>query len=153
MQNIAINVYAILAAIFCSLLLISTHCYADYVVTPPTNTPENIRGTTEVTAETVINLISNSKDIVIVDSRINDRPNGHIEGSINLPDVNTNCQSLSKIIKTKSTPVVFYCNGVKCGRSGNAVKIAIDCGYSTTYWYRDGFEDWLSRSYPYVTSH
>ena len=39
---------------------------------------------------------------------------------------------------------------MKCGRSAKAIVIALQCGYSNIYWFRGGFEEWLSKGYPYL---
>ena len=113
--------------------------------------PESIPGVTRVDAEGVLTLVEKTPRIVIIDSRIAmDRKQGHLEGSLSLPDTETNCAALARIIPEKDRPALFYCNGVKCGRSAVAVKIARQCGYTRLYWYRGGFEDWKQRNYPYL---
>ena len=113
--------------------------------------PEQIPGAQRVDAEAMIEAAGKLKRLVIIDSRIpGDRKIGYIEHSISLPDANTNCDSLAKIIPTKKTPVLFYCNGVKCGRSVVATKVALKCGYTTIYWFRGGFEEWKAKEYPFL---
>jgi len=132
------------------VLLISSSpltAFAEKIVTP-----DNILGTIKVNAEDIINLLENTPNLIIIDSRmLNDRHHGYIEGSIGLPDIETNCDSLSKHIPNKSMPVIFYCNGIKCGRSVKATKIALACGYNKLYWYRGGFQDWKDNGYPYLS--
>ncbi len=113
--------------------------------------PESIRGVTRVEAEGVLALVAEKPQLVVVDSRIAmDRKQGYLEGSISLPDTETNCASLARIIPEYHRPVLFYCNGVNCGRSVVAVNIARQCGYTRLYWYRGGFEDWKQKNYPYL---
>ena len=113
--------------------------------------PESIPGVTRVDAEGMLILVEKTPKLVIIDSRIAmDRKQGHIEGSLSLPDTETNCASLARVIPAPGRPVLFYCNGVKCGRSGVAANIARQCGYTRLYWYRDGFEDWKQKGYPYL---
>ena len=113
--------------------------------------PESIPGVTRVDAEGMLILVEKTPKLVIIDSRIAmDRKQGHIEGSLSLPDTETNCAALARIIPEKDRPALFYCNGAKCGRSAVAVKIARQCGYTRLYWYRGGFEDWKQRNYPYL---
>lgn len=113
--------------------------------------PEFISGTTKVTAEELIDLVGMHDDLIIVDSRITgDRSKGFIESSISLPDIDTTCESLSKILPGKELPVLFYCNGVKCGRSGKALEIAKTCGYTNLYWFRKGFEVWKKKGFPFL---
>jgi len=113
--------------------------------------PESIDGTTKVTAEEFIDLVGEISDLVIIDSRIpGDRKQGFVEGSLSLPDVDTTCESLAKVIRKKDAPSLFYCNGIKCGRSAKAIKIALGCHYTNIYWFRGGFEEWLDKGYPYL---
>lgn len=130
------------------LLSLSLNLWAD---TPPIITPETITGSTRVNAEQLIELVNEIPELILIDSRIrSDRKQGYIEGSLSLPDINTRCDSLAGHIPSKNTPVLFYCNGVKCGRSGKAVTIAVGCGYSNIYWFRGGFKEWLAKGYPYL---
>lgn len=115
----------------------------------------DIQGATKVTAEDIFSLYEKYADLVIVDSRLatgpsSGRANGFIEGSISLPDTKTNCTSLANIFPKKDSPKLFYCNGLKCGRSAKAIEIALKCGYTNIYWFRGGFDEWLKKGYPYV---
>jgi len=110
---------------------------------------ETIDGTTKVSAEEVIEMLSSKPDMVIIDARKNsDREKGYIEGSIGLPDTDTTEQSLASHLPGKATPVIFYCNGVKCGRSVKSAKNAVDWGYTNIYWFRGGWEEWMDKGYP-----
>ena len=129
---------------FACLVLFSFSAFAD-------KSPDSIEGSTKVTAEGFIELVDSKPDLIIVDSRIpGDRKQGYVEGSISLPDVETNCDTLAKNIPSKTSATLFYCNGVKCGRSAKAVKVALSCGYNNIYWFRGGFEEWLAKGYPYL---
>ncbi len=110
--------------------------------------PDSIDGSTKINAETLIELALKIDDLVIIDSRISsDLRQGFITGAQNLPDTQTDCKTLAKIIPDKNTAVVFYCNGPKCRRSDRAVVIARDCGYKNIYWFRGGFEEWQAKKY------
>lgn len=114
-------------------------------------TPEQIEGATRVSAEEFIELYSTYPDLVVIDSRIRaNRKHGYIEGSLSLPDTKTNCTSLAELIRQHDTPVAFYCNGVKCGRSATAVRLALECGYQRVFWFRGGFEEWKEKNFPYL---
>lgn len=117
----------------------------------PVVSPENIPGTTKVSAEQVIDLVNSIADLIMIDARISaDRKQGYIEGSVSLPDIDTTCETLAKVIPDKKRPALFYCNGIKCGRSVKSIKIAKQCGYTNLYWYRGGFEDWLEKGFPII---
>lgn len=114
--------------------------------------PESIPGVQRLDAEGVIELANRIPDLVVIDARIaTDRQQGYIEGSVSLPDVATTCDSLGALVTDHERPVLFYCNGVECGRSVVSVRIAQRCGYRNLYWFRGGFEEWLEKGYPYLT--
>lgn len=113
--------------------------------------PDSIPGTTKVDAEGVVSLAEKIPRLVIIDARIrSDRTQGYIDGSVSLPDIETGCASLAKLIPSHASPVLFYCNGPKCGRSVKSAKKALKCGYSRIYWFRGGFEEWKEKNFPYV---
>ena len=113
------------------------------------STPESIPGTTKVSAEQLIELLEQYDDLVLVDARRKqDHDAGWIEGSVSLPNTDTNPESLAKVIPSKSTPVLFYCNGPKCGRSVESCKIAVADGYTTVYWFRGGWAEWEEKGLP-----
>lgn len=113
--------------------------------------PEFIDGTKRVSAEDLIQLVQSSKELVLVDARKkSDVEKGYIEGSISLPNTDTNPDSLAKIAPNKNVPVVFYCNGIHCGRSVDSAKVALAAGYKHIYWFRGGMEEWQAKGYPVV---
>ena len=128
------------------LLLLSGNVFAG-----KKEVPKFIDGTVKVSAEEMIELVEASPNLVILDSRkASDFQKGFIEGAISLPNTETDAGSLAKHLKSKSTPVVFYCNGIKCGRSVKAAEIALAAGYSKIYWFRGGMEEWEAKGLPVV---
>lgn len=129
-------------------LLICQAATADHTAAPAP-TDETIDGVTVVDADALIELAQQLQELRIIDARIpSDRRFGYIEGSINLPDVETDCDSLAHIVPDRQTPTLFYCNGPKCGRSERAVRIARDCGYQRLFWYRGGIAAWIREGFP-----
>lgn len=121
----------------------------------PDISPDQIEGATKVNAEDVFRLFESTPNLVIIDSRLADGPSsgraqGFIEGSVSLPDTQTDCTSLARVLPKKTTPALFYCNGPKCGRSVTGIKVALSCGYKNLYWFRGGFEEWRDKGYPIV---
>lgn len=113
--------------------------------------PEKITGVTTVTAEQVIASLTSDKPPLLIDARIKkDRAHGYIESSISLPDIETNCQTLSHISTDKNKHLLFYCNGIQCGRSVVSIKVARSCGYNNLSWFRGGFAEWKEKDYQYV---
>ena len=135
-----------------TLLIMTASINASYAV-ELVDAPLLIPGTSKISAEDVLDLAEKIPELIIIDSRIrSDRKQGYIEGSVSLPDIETNCKTLSKVIPTKKSAVIFYCNGVKCGRSVNASKVALKCGYSNIYWFRGGFEEWKTKKLAFIKS-
>lgn len=113
------------------------------------DTPESLAGATNVNAEKLIELMQGTAGLVVIDSRKpSDRAKGWIEGSVGLPNTDTNEASLASNVKSKTTPIAFYCNGVKCGRSYDAAKIALGLGYQNIYWFRGGWDEWTQKGLP-----
>ncbi len=111
---------------------------------------KNISGAEVITAEGLLNKVYEYPGLVIVDTRHKgDRVQGYIEGSVNLSDTDTDCSRLAEIISSYETPAMFYCNGIKCERSANAIHKAIACGYEKIYWLRGGFNEWKAKGFPY----
>lgn len=113
--------------------------------------PDVIPGTIKVNAEELLDLVQRFPRLVLIDARISsDRTQGYIEDSISLPDIKTDCDSLKKIVPDRAQPLLFYCNGPKCGRSVKSAQKAIVCGYHRLYWFRGGIEEWRAKGYPTV---
>ena len=129
-------------------------CFTHIPFANATPSPKDIEGTKKITAEKLIEYVEEFDNLIIIDSRIRtDQQLGYIEGSISLSDTHTTCKTLKDIIPSKTQPIIFYCNGPKCGRSANAIKTALKCGYSNTYWFRGGFEEWKNKKYPYISTY
>jgi len=137
-----------------SSLLITTNTFAEQapnLAKPKIVVPEKIAGVDTVTAEQVIEILTSDNPPILVDARIEkDREYGHIEGSISLPDIETNCGTLKTVSEDKNQHLMFYCNGVQCGRSVVSIKVARSCGYHTLSWFKGGFAEWKNKGYQYV---
>ena len=117
----------------------------------PIVSPATVTGTRIVNSEQLIEAASNIPALILIDSRVAaDRTDGFIEGSVNLTDTDTSCASLAEVVPGKATPLLFYCNGIRCGRSARAAAVAVACGYSDVLWFRNGMEEWLDKEYPLV---
>ena len=111
--------------------------------------PDTIEGVTTVSAKQLIQLIINNPSLVIIDSRYHQEYiKGHIEGSINILNTDMSKQRLEKITRSYETPIVFYCNGIRCLRSSQAASKARLWGFQHIYWYRQGWVDWVIKQYP-----
>lgn len=113
--------------------------------------PMEIPGARTVNASQIFDLVNTTSNIVILDNRKEeDFAAGHVEGAVRLIDTDVNAESLAKHVKTKETPVLFYCNGVKCGRAAKAAEKAIQLGYSKVFYYALGMDEWNAQRLPLV---
>ena len=113
--------------------------------------PMSIDGARTVNAQQVIELIEKNPGLVILDNRQPaDFSAGHIEGAMRLLDTDANAQSLAQHVKSKDATVLFYCNGLKCGRAAKAAKVAVDLGYTKVHYYALGMDEWRAAGLPLV---
>ena len=116
--------------------------------------PLEIDGATTVDAEAIIALIGEKPNLVILDNRREgDYENGHIEGAVRLLDTDIDGPAdLAAEIPSLDTPTLFYCNGVQCGRAANAVRKAVEAGYTNVYYYALGMTEWEDMGLPVVST-
>jgi rhodanese-related sulfurtransferase len=132
-------------------LIVVTGLFSWGAVAAAQDAPIRIDGAKTVTSKQVFKLIAKTPDLVIFDNRkAEDYDAGHIEGAIRLVDTDVNAESLAKHVMSKDTPMLFYCNGVKCGRAAKAVEKAVQLGYSDVYYYALGMDEWNAKRYPLV---
>jgi rhodanese-related sulfurtransferase len=116
--------------------------------------PMEIPGATTVDAEGVITLIETTPDLVILDNRsVADYDAGHIEGAIRLIDTDiTGAADIAAHVPSLDSPVLFYCNGLSCGRAANAAEMAVDFGYTNVSYYALGMTEWRELGLPLVSN-
>jgi len=113
--------------------------------------PNSINGVVTVNADKTIELILNTPELIVIDARHPEEfHKGHIEDAIQLVDTAVNKKSLAQIVKTKTTPLLFYCNGPRCLRSSRAAKKALKYGYTNIYWFRGGWSEWMAKELPVI---
>jgi rhodanese-related sulfurtransferase len=113
--------------------------------------PLLIHGATTVDARQIFALIDKSPNLIILDNRKEeDFAAGHIEGAVRLIDTEVSAETLALHIPTKDAPVLFYCNGVKCGRAAKATEKAVQLGYRKVYYYALGMDEWNKEGLPVV---
>lgn len=129
-------------------LLISSAALAD----GKPHAPESIDDVAIVTAEQAIDLILENPGMPIIDSRKKtEYVKGHIEGAVSLLNTEMTEQDLQAIAADRNTAILFYCNGVRCLRSSDAIAKARGWGYTNLYWFRGGWKEWSSKRLPVVT--
>lgn len=133
-----------LSVVFAAGLAFSAHA---------SDAPMQIDGATTVDAEGVIALIETAPNLTILDNRsVADYDAGHIEGAVRLIDTDISGEAdIAAHVADKSAPVLFYCNGLSCGRAAKAAEMAIGYGYSNVNYYALGMTEWRSLGLPLVT--
>ena len=76
---------------------------------------------------------------------------GHIEGAVRLLETDITEADLAAIVPEKDMTILFYCNGVRCLRSSNAITRAKQWGYTSLVWFRGGWKEWSDKRLPVVT--
>ncbi len=116
-----------------------------------TQAPMQVAGATTVDAAQIIQLVSAAPELVIIDNRrAEDYAAGFIEGAIRVLDTEMTEAVLAGHVKTKATPVLFYCNGLTCGRAAKAAAKAVGWGYTRVHYYALGMEEWRRLGLPLV---
>lgn len=88
-------------------------------------------------------------DFLLVDSRNPEEyREAHIPGAINIPQKKMEVQQ-GLLPSDKGSQIIFYCNGVKCGKSKKAAKKAIELGYSNVWVYAEGMPVWEEMGYSF----
>jgi len=114
--------------------------------------PELIDGVVIMSAEEAIELILENPDMPIIDSRKKtEYVKGHIEGAVNLLNAEMTESDLQLIAPDKHAAILFYCNGVRCLRSSDAIGRAQSWGYDNLFWIRGGWKEWMEKYLPVVT--
>lgn len=145
------TIFHTLLLLLCFLVLPWQLAGAGETIGNPVVSPATIEGTRIVNSEQLIEAVNDTPGLVLIDSRVvADRNDGFIEGSVSLTDTDTSCASLAGVVPGKTSPVLFYCNGIRCGRSAKAAEVAVACGYSNVLWFRNGMEEWIEKEYPLV---
>lgn len=126
------------------LLLASALAWAEKQQAPP-----SIEGAVTVNAEESAKLILSPSPPVVIDARRKDEYlKGHIEGAHHILDEELDAERLAAVAPDKSTALLFYCNGIYCMRSRNAVRKSLALGYRHIYWFRGGWLEWLEKGLP-----
>jgi rhodanese-related sulfurtransferase len=87
-------------------------------------------------------------DVVVVDARNPEEyQEVHIKGAINVPQKKFE-EYAHLLPEDRSARIIFYCNGVKCGKSKKAVKEARKMGYSQLIVYAEGMPVWEEKGMP-----
>lgn len=113
--------------------------------------PDTIPGVVIISAEEVVELTLSRPELVIIDSRKKtEYTKGHIEGAVNLLNTDMRREDMEMLCPDKNRPIVFYCNGIRCLRSSDAIRKAAGWGYKNTFWFRGGWKEWTDKRLPII---
>jgi rhodanese-related sulfurtransferase len=85
--------------------------------------------------------------MVVIDARTpKEYQEVHITGAINIPEPEL-AKNHSLLTFPKEAKLVFYCNGVKCGKSKKSALVAIEAGYQTVYVHGEGMPVWKEKGF------
>ena len=100
----------------------------------------------DVSIQEAIELMEEKLDLVILDVRtVGEFDEGHIEGAINIPvdELSGRLDELSK-----DDELLVYCR--TGNRSGSAISILSDAGYTKIYHMHEGISVWIQQGHPVV---
>jgi rhodanese-related sulfurtransferase len=83
-----------------------------------------------------------SKHFAVIDVRSRvEFEEGHVPGALHIPITQAE-RLLPRTVKDKSTELIFYCNGPKCGKSAEAARASRALGYGKVFDYNEGMPGW-----------
>lgn len=75
----------------------------------------------------------------------------HIPGAINIPQKKFD-SFVGLLPSDRNMMLIFYCNGVKCGKSKKAATQAMEHGYTNVHVYAEGMPVWEEKGYSFYKS-
>jgi len=126
--------------LICLVALFSTNAAADI-------SPKTIDGATTIGTNKAKELFDDG--VLFVDVRSDkDWAAGRVPDALHLELKKVySKETLTEEVKP-TEPLVVYCNGESCMRSSSAAAKAVSWGFSTVYYYRDGFPAWKKSGNP-----
>lgn len=106
---------------------------------------KNNGGLIAVTIGHLKQLMDKKETLVVIDSRPKKRKydKGHIPGAISIPDMSFD-KMTDKLPADKTTPLYFYCGGLKCKLSSSSAQKAVKLGYTKVRIVPEGYPGWKS---------
>lgn len=93
-------------------------------------------------------LLDHDTEMTVIDARNPEEyQQVHIKGALNIPEKEF-AQYASRLPQERTRKLVFYCNGVKCGKSGKAAQKALEQGYENVLVYAEGMPVWEEKGLP-----
>lgn len=93
-------------------------------------------------------LLDKNEAITMVDARSSEEyQEVHIKGAISIP-VKEWDKHAHLLPADRSAKIIFYCNGIKCGKSKKAAQKALSMGYEKVVVYAEGMPVWEEKGMP-----
>jgi rhodanese-related sulfurtransferase len=125
-----------------ALLLIVSSLFANY------KAPMNIKGSTTIDSKKAYELYNQKVLFIDVRPTWMVKKQGKIKGAVNYYVSSMTKDGLKKLLPSKNTAAVIYCNGVGCSLSEEAIVKMAPLGYKNIYFYRDGYPAWKYYNLP-----
>ena len=91
-------------------------------------------------------MMDKKETFVLIDARTTEEyDEAHIPGALNVPEKKFN-ELQTTLPADKSSLLVIYCNGVKCGKSKKVANKAAAAGYTNIIIYGEGFPVWEEKN-------
>lgn len=104
-----------------------------------------------VSTDVLRDMVYERKNFMLIDARTHlEYQEAHIVGAVHMTEKDFP-DAASRLPADKGALLVFYCNGVKCGKSKKTATKAKEAGYLNVMVYVEGFPVWEEKGYPIVT--
>lgn len=101
-----------------------------------------------ITTDELKTMLDENAAMTIIDARNPEEyQEVHIKGAISIPEKSFAAHA-AELPADKGARLVFYCNGVKCGKSKKAAQKASELGYTDILIYSEGMPVWEERGMP-----
>lgn len=104
-----------------------------------------------ISTDELKSLMDKKASFTLIDSRTKpEYAESHIVTAVNIPDKKLQ-ENLNLLPADKNSPLVIYCNGVKCGKSKRLALQLEPLGYTNIRIYLEGIPVWEEKNLPLIT--
>jgi rhodanese-related sulfurtransferase len=104
-----------------------------------------------ISTDELKSILDKKDKFVLIDARTKpEYAESHIVNAVNIPDKKLE-DNLALLPKDKSSLLIIYCNGVKCGKSKRLAQKLEPLGFTNIRIYLEGIPVWEEKNLPLVT--
>ncbi|MHC1697939.1 MAG: rhodanese-like domain-containing protein [Geobacteraceae bacterium] len=104
-----------------------------------------------ISTEQLKQFVDQKETMTLIDARTPaEYREAHISGSVNIPEKEFE-ETKQHLPAEKDSLLVFYCNGVKCGKSKKVARLVRPLGYTNILIYSEGIPVWEERNFQLET--